>query len=127
MVDPGEHLIRRALRRTPPPEVRATLADDVLRRVASCRPGRASGGRPARWRLAVPWLAVAGASVAVLVHLELSSGARAVAWGLALAMVPLAYSATLWPGGAARLLALWGRSLLGEPTGSPAPGSLRRE
>jgi hypothetical protein len=49
----------------------------------------------------------------VLAHLEWSGIARTVAWGLALAVVPLAYSATLWPGGALRLLALCSLGSLG--------------
>jgi len=34
-----------------------------------------------------------------------------MAWGLALAVVPLTYAAALWPGRALGLLALWGETL----------------
>jgi hypothetical protein len=107
MEDPAEELIRRALGRRPPPRLGPTLVHDVLGRVTPPpRPSVATG-----WR-AVPWLAVAGASLAVLTHLEWSSGTRAIAWGLALAMVPLTYTATLWPERALGLLALCGGPLL---------------
>jgi hypothetical protein len=134
MEDPAEQLIRRALGRRPPPKLGPTLADDVLRRVASPQPRGVSGGRAAarRFLAGATWLVAAVASVAVLAHLEWSSGARAVAWGLALAMVPLAYSATLWPDRALALLALCGGTLLGASYEEPravspgSPGGRRR-
>ena len=120
MEDPAEQLIRRALGRRPPPTLGPTFAEDVVRRVAATsRP--VTSGRGASWWLAIPWLAAAGASVAVLAHLEWSGPTRAVAWGLALGMVPLAYSATLWPRGALSLLALCGGPLPGKAREGPPP------
>ncbi len=126
MEGPGERLIRRTLGRRAPPKLGPSLADDVLRRVAAGQ-ALADGRREAarRW-LAAPWLMVAGASVAVLAHLPWSGGTRAVAWGLGLVLVPLAYSAALWPDRALGLLVLCGRPLLGEPPEEPralSPGS----
>jgi hypothetical protein len=119
MEDPAEQLIRRALGGRRPPQLGPTLADDVLRRVAP-RP-LATAGRTAarRWLAGTIWLAVVGASLAVLAHLGSATETTAVAWGIALAMVPLAYSATLWPERALVLLALCGGPLVGEPRGEP--------
>jgi hypothetical protein len=113
MEDPAELLIRRALGRRPPPKLGPTLAEDVLRRVAESPPPAVSGRRAIarRWLAGAVWLAVAGASTAVLVHVEWAGGARAAAWALALAAIPLAYSATLWPDRALVLLALCGEAL----------------
>jgi hypothetical protein len=119
MEDPAEQLIRRALGRRPPPKLRPTLADEVLRRVASRQPPAVPGVPAARWRLAVPWVAAAAASAALLAQLEWSSAARALAWGLALAMVPLTYSVALWPGRTLGFLVLWASPLLGEPREAP--------
>jgi hypothetical protein len=119
MEDPAEQMIRRALGRRPPPRLGPTFAEDVVRRVATRKhvlPGRA-GAR--RWLAAATWLLAGGASVAVLVHLEWSSPSRVVAWGLALAMVPVAYAATLWPGRILGVLALCSAPLLGEPREPP--------
>jgi xanthine/uracil/vitamin C permease (AzgA family) len=71
----------------------------------------------------VPWVAAGAASVAVLAQLEWPSAARAMAWGLALAMVPLTYSVALWPDRALGFLALWASPLLGEPREEPDPGA----
>jgi len=113
MEDPAEQLIRRALGRRPPPKLGSTLTRDVLRQVAAPQPPVVSGRRAVarRWLAGATWLAVAGASTAVLAHLEWASGTRAMAWGLALAVVPLTYAAALWPGRALGLLALWGETL----------------
>jgi hypothetical protein len=118
MEDPAEQLIRRALGRRPPPKLGPTLVDDVMRRV-TVPPQSAAPGRGGPWWLAIPWLTAAGASMLVLAHLEWSGIARTVAWGLALAVVPLAYSATLWPGGALRLLALCSGGFLAAPREEP--------
>ena len=128
MEDPAEQLIRRALGRRPPPRLGPTLAEDVLRRVATPRGPAASGGRGAarRWLTVATWLAVAGASTVVLAHLEWTGGARAAAWALALAVVPLTYSATLWPDRALLLLARCGGPFLGPLPEEPkvvSPGS----
>lgn len=125
MEDHADQLIRSTLGRRPPPKLGPTLADDVLRRVAVPRlPAFSSGRVAARRRLAAAtWLLTAVASVTVLAHLEWSSGARALAWGLALAVVPLAYSATLWPRGALSLVALCGGPLVGESRGEPGYGT----
>jgi hypothetical protein len=129
MEEPAERLIRRALGQWPPPTPGPTLTDDVLRRVAEERQpedGRRAAAR--RW-LAASWLVAAGASLEVLAHLPWTEGTRAVAWGLALALVPLGYSAALWPGRALGLLVLCGRPLLGEPREGPhavSPGSTSR-
>jgi len=120
MEDPAEQLIRRALGRRPPPRLGSTLADDVLRRVAPPPPAVAGRGASRRW-LAVPWVMALGASVAVLAHLGCSTETRTVAWVLALAMVPLTYSATLWPDRALVLLALCsGAAQPAVSRGSPA-------
>jgi hypothetical protein len=120
MEDPAEQLIRRALGRRPPPELGPTLARDVMRRVAERHPPAVVRERaPARRWLAVPWLLVAAASLAVLVHLEWSSGARAVAWAVALGLVPLTYLVTLWPDRALSVAALCGGPLLAEPQEAP--------
>lgn len=126
MEEPAERLIRRALGQWPPPTLGPTLPDDVLRRLADERQP-AAGRRPAarRW-LAASWLAAAGASLEVLARLPWSEGTRAMAWGLALALVPLAYSAALWPDRTLALLVLCGRPLLGGPPPEPravSPGS----
>jgi hypothetical protein len=110
MEEPAERLIRRALGHWPPPTLGPTLPDDVLRRVAARRPSAAADRPAARW-VAVPWLVATGASVAVLAHLEWSSGTRAIVWGLALALVPLAYSAALWPDRVIAFLVLCGEAL----------------
>ncbi len=118
MEDPAEQLIRRALGRRPPPRLGPTLVDDVLQRVVV--PGRPpASGRAVPWRLGVLWLTAAGASLAALAHVEWSGGTRAVAWALALAAVPLAYSATLWPDRILGLLALCGGPLPTEPREAP--------
>jgi len=114
MEDPAEQLIRRALGRRRPPQLGPTLADDVLRRVAPRPPALADRTAARRW-LAVSWLSALGASLAVLAHLLWSAETRAVPWGLALALVPLTYSATLWPDRALVLLALCSGPLVGEP------------
>jgi hypothetical protein len=119
MEDPDERLIRRTLGRRAPPKLGPTLADDVLRRVAAGR--QAADGRRAaaqRW-LAASWLATAAASIEVLARLPWSDAARTLAWGLAVVLVPLAYSAALWPDRALGLLVLCGRLLLGEPLNEP--------
>lgn len=123
MEDPGERLIRRTLGRRAPPKAGPTLADDVLRCVAAGRQP-ADGRRVAssRW-LAVSWFVTAAASVEVLARLPWSDGARTLAWGLALVLVPLTYSATLWPDRALGLLVLCCRPLLGGPLNEPAAGS----
>jgi hypothetical protein len=133
MEDPTEQLIRRALGRRPPPRLGATLAHDVLQRVAERHPPAPARERaPARRWLVVPWLAVAAASLAVLMNMGWSSGARAVAWGLALAVVPLGYLAALWPDWTLGILALCGSPLLAEPGAAPrgsaarGPGVTRR-
>jgi hypothetical protein len=118
MEDPAEQLIRRALGRRPLPQLGPTLADDVLRRVAP-RPLALAGRTAARRWLAVSWLTALGASVAVLTHLVWSAETRAVPWGLALALVPLTYSATLWPERALVLLAWCSGPLVGEPRDEP--------
>ena len=125
MEDPAEQLIRRALGRRPPPAPRPTLVDDVLRRVAVPERPAASRGRPGarRWLAAASWALTGVASVAVLAHVEWSGASRAVAWGLALAAVPLAYSATLWPDRLLGLLALCGGPVLGEPRDEPRSGT----
>ena len=128
MEEPAEQLIRRALGRRPPPKLGPTLAEDVLRRVPAPRRPAASGGRAAtrRWLAGAAWLAVVGASTAVLAHLEWAGGARAAAWALALAVVPLAYSATLWPDRALLLLVRCGGPFLGPLPEEPmvvSPGS----
>ena len=119
MEEPAERLIRRALGRWSPPAPGPTLTDDVLRRVADEPPPK-DGRRaaPRRW-LAASWLLAAGASLEVLARLPWSDGTRAVAWGLALVLVPLAYSAALWPDRVRGLLVLCGRPLLGEPREGP--------
>jgi hypothetical protein len=109
MEDPVEHLIRRAVRR-PAPRLRPTFAEDVLRRVAAdVRPAVLPGGmRARRWLAAGGWLAAGAASVAAVAHVEWSSSPRALAWGFGLLLVPMAYSATLWPRRFLDLVALCG-------------------
>jgi len=116
MDDPAEQLIRRALGRRPPPTLGPTLVDDVLQRVAGAEPTAESGVKAGarKWIAAAVWLPTVAACVAVLAPLEWSGSSRAVAWGLALALVPLSYSAALWPGGFVALLALCGGPLPGE-------------
>jgi hypothetical protein len=131
MEDPEEQLIRRALGRRRPPTLGPTLADDVLRRVASGGTPATGGRRPAPARLVVPWLAVVGASAAVLAHLPWSSGARAVGRALALILVPVAYSLTLWPARTLALVTVCGAALLADPrealpAASPATPSRSR-
>ncbi len=125
MEDPAEQLIRRAVGRCPPPKLGPTLVDDVLRRVVVPRRPAVSGGAAGagRWLAAATWLATGAACIAVLARMEWSSASRAVAWGLALAMVPLTYSATLWPGRLLGLLALCGGPVLGEPRDEPRSGA----
>jgi hypothetical protein len=118
MEDPAELLIRRALGRRPPPKPGPTLVDDVMRRV-SVPARRAASGRAVPWRLGVLWLTAAGASLAVLAHVPWSGAARTAAWGLALALVPLAYSAALWPDRILGLLALCGGPPPTEPREAP--------
>ena len=125
MEDPGERLIRRTLGRRAPPKPGPMLADDVLRRVAARQP--AAGGRRGasrRWLMA-SWLMTAAASIEVLARLPWSDGARTLAWGLALVLVPLAYSAALWPDRALGFLVLCARPLLGGPLDEPAAASPR--
>lgn len=124
MEDPAEQLIRRALGRRPPPRLGPTFVEHVLRRVVAGEQRAAVRGRAGarRWLAAAVWLLTGAASVAVLADLEWSRASRAVAWGLALAMVPVAYSATLWPGRLVGLLALCGGPLLSGP-GEPPPGA----
>jgi hypothetical protein len=126
MEDPAEQLIRRALGRRPPPRLGPTLAHDVLRRVAERHPPAGARGRSSarRW-LALAWLVVAGASLAVLAQVEWWSGARALAWGLALGLVPVTYLVTLWPDRVLGVLALCGRPLLAEPRAAPAGPAAR--
>jgi len=128
MEDPSEPLIRRALARRPVPRLGPTFVEDVLRRVAGAERPAALDGRAGtrRWLVAASWLLTGAASVAVLAHLEWSSASRAVAWGLALVLVPLAYSATLWPDRVLGLLALCGGPVPEEPRDEPRSGrSLR--
>ncbi len=124
MDDPAEPLIRRALGRRPPPRLGPAFAEEVLRRLAAGQQQAVPQGTAAARRgLAVAtWLLAGVASVAVLAHVEWSSASRAVAWGLALAAVPLAYSATLWPSRFLALLALCGGPLPGGPREEP-PGA----
>jgi hypothetical protein len=121
MEDPAEQLIRRALARRPLPRRRPTFSENVLRRVAGAqRNAVPDGWAGARGRLvAASWLLIGAASIAVLTRLEWSSASRTAAWGLALALVPLAYSATLWPDRFLGLLALCGGPLLGTPREGP--------
>jgi hypothetical protein len=127
MEDPDEQLIRRALGRRAPPKPGRTLADDVLRRVATGQQ-TADGRRAAsqRW-LTASWLATAAVSIEVLARLPWSDGARTLAWGLALVLVPLTYAAALWPDRALGMLVLCGRPLLGGPLNEPAAVSWARE
>jgi hypothetical protein len=113
MKDTAEPLIRQALGRRPPPTLGPTLVDDVMQRVVASPLPAAPGGRAAarQWLAAATWSVTGVASVAVLAHLEWSSGSKAVTWGLALAMVPLTYAAALWPHRALGLLAVWGETL----------------
>jgi len=127
MHDPAEPLIRRALRRRPPPRLGPAFAEEVLRRLVADQQRAVPRGRAAARRgLAVAtWLLAGVASVAVLAHVEWSTGPRALAWGLALVAVPLAYSATLWPGRFLALLALCGGPLPGGASEQP-PGARTR-
>jgi hypothetical protein len=126
MEDPDERLIRQTLGRCVPPTPSPTLADDVLRRVTTGPPARDRRRATSRRWLAGSWLATAAASIEVLARVSWSDGLQALAWGLALVLVPLAYGAALWPERAVGLLVLWGRPLLGGPLDAPAavrPGS----
>jgi len=115
MEDPAEELIRRALARRPPPSLGPTFADDVLRTVAVAERALQRGGSRARRRLAAAiWLLAAAASVAVLANLPWSGTSRALAWLFGLVLVPVAYSATLWPRRFLGVLALCGGSVLRE-------------
>jgi hypothetical protein len=109
-MDDAEHLIRRTLGRRRPPRLRPTFAEDVLRRVAADeRPAVPPGSaRARRWIAAATWLLTAAASLAAVAHVEWSSSSRALAWGLGLLLVPLAYSAALWPRQVLGLVALCG-------------------
>jgi hypothetical protein len=72
------------------------------------------------------WLLAGVASVAVLAHLEWSSGSRAVASGLGLAIVPMAYSATIWARPLRALLALCGGQIVGDAEDEPRSRASRR-
>ncbi len=124
MEDSVEQLIRRAVGRRPPPRPGPNLVEDVLRRVAIAeRAALERGGVRARRRLAAAvWLLAAAASLAVLANVEWSGASRAAVWGLGLLMVPLAYSATLWPDRFLSLLSWCGGPLPGRPTEAP-PGA----
>jgi len=120
MEDPADELIRRALVRRTAPSLRPTFVEDVLKAVAVAERGpRERRATPLRRRLAAAvWLLAAAASVAVLANVEWSSASRSVAWGAGLVLVPLAYSAALWPRRFAAVLAL---------CGGLVPGEARRE
>jgi hypothetical protein len=120
MEDPDERLIRRALARRVPPKASPTLADDVLRRVTTGPPAR-DGRRAAsrRW-LTASWLATAAASIDVLARASWTDSLQTLAWALALALVPLACGAALWPARAGGLLVLCCRPLLEGALHEPA-------
>ncbi len=121
MEDAVEQLIRRAVGRRPLPRPGPRLVDDVLRRVAVAeRAALERGGARGRRRLAAAiWLPAAAASVAVLANVEWWSASRTLAWGVGLLLVPMTYSATLWPRRFAALLALGSRPLPGGSLGEP--------
>jgi hypothetical protein len=89
--------------------------------LVSPRPLGAAPRRPkSSLVLATYWLGAGAATLSILWSVPWPSWAAAVAWGVALAAVPVGYAAFLWPRALARSAASIVLPLLGEPRSAGA-------
>jgi hypothetical protein len=98
MDDRIDEVLRAALASRPRPEVKETFTAEVLTAVAEReRPAERRARFGGRLLLAGYWLAAGVAGVSLLRTLGWPPWVATALWGLALALVPLACAAFLWP------------------------------